>query len=264
MIKRKILDDISSGKWTFDVTAPKVFEALRESTDPSHMSLEDSSLTFLSAKRYLSIQLEVTNHSVPNDTDFTYITSNHKTESWQEAVTTIFPGSKLKVGDGKLVQMSIDYLLKVNPLLYSDIPKWIKHFVFLQEAPWLGASSPYTIGTIYLGEKIQNSNHIKLSESIVHEAGHQELFLINFYDRLVNSAADYNLVHSPLRGKDRPPIGRLHALIAIFRMHQLHKGTAMAEVFQDKFNATFSSFASNELTEFADSLIRKLQNQVNA
>ncbi len=99
----------------------------------------------------------------------------------------------------------------------------------------------------------------QLAVSLIHEMGHQELFLINLLDRLVNSDFDYNLVHAPFQGKERPPIGRLHSLFDFFRMIQFERSANLNCVrHEELYLETENSFENGELTFFARELIESI------
>ncbi len=99
-----------------------------------------------------------------------------------------------------------------------------------------------------------------LAVSIVHEMAHQELFLINVLDRLVEESADFSLVHAPFQGIVRPPIGRLHSLYALFRMVEFEKQSGLPnERHQQLIFDTIDSFQDFELTDFARQLVRAIE-----
>jgi hypothetical protein len=88
---------------------------------------------------------------------------------------------------------------------------------------------------------------------------HQELFLVNLVDRLVNSSSDYALAHAPLQGTERPPIGRLHSAHALFRMRGLQKRAGWAHAETDRLLAeTCRSFTGDDLTPLAEEIVAKV------
>lgn len=122
--------------------------------------------------------------------------------------------------------------------------------------PGLGTSFPQSFGTIYYGERVSEIEVEPLAISLSHELAHHELFLINLYDRLINPAFDKSLRFAPLQKKERPPIGRLHSLFALFRMIQTKVKTG-AEFANDlrMFHATEETFGNDELTPFAREMV---------
>ena len=96
--------------------------------------------------------------------------------------------------------------------------------------------------------------------SLVHELGHQELFLLNLVDRLIQASSDYTLAHAPYQGKLRPPIGRLHSAHALFRMIQFENGSnsSRQQRHQRLLNETIETFAESETTPFAWKLLHEV------
>lgn len=91
--------------------------------------------------------------------------------------------------------------------------------------------------------------------------GHQELFLINTLDRIVNHEFDFNMIHAPFQGRERPPIARMHSLFALYRMVQLERKSgisrgANSELMKENLNG----FSDGELTDFGSSIVSALQN----
>jgi hypothetical protein len=85
---------------------------------------------------------------------------------------------------------------------------------------------------------------------------HQELFLVNLLDRLVNEPWDYNQVHAPFQGIKRPPIGRLHSLWALYRMVQFQRSTGnVNQKHQNLLRQNVKAFEDQELTSFAKKLV---------
>ena len=68
---------------------------------------------------------------------------------------------------------------------------------------------------------------------------------------------DFNLVHAPFQKRARPPIGRLHAAHALFRMQQFEKlaGIKASTHHAVLMRETASTFAPGELTEVAKLLV---------
>lgn len=154
----------------------------------------------------------------------------------------------------------------LNKQIYSFILEFLEFIIILKNVPFRGASHPHFMGSIFL-----NSNSFydstELYNSLIHELAHQELFLINFIDRLVNKEFDYNLIHAPYQGMLRPPIGRLHSLHALYRMIQFNKMTPHPsknqELFISKFKENLKSFNISEMTEFACYLLSEVYEKFN-
>ena len=85
---------------------------------------------------------------------------------------------------------------------------------------------------------------------------HQELFLINLLDRLVNQPFDYNEVHAPFQGTKRPPIGRLHSMWALYRMVQFQKIQNEVDYkYRELLVKNVEAFEDQELTPFGKKLV---------
>ncbi len=118
------------------------------------------------------------------------------------------------------------------------------------------ASHPHLLGAIFLTSKIDFQDIYFLSKSIIHELAHYELFLINFFDRLILEPHDQSLMFSPFQGRERPPIGRLHSYWAVFRMIQF--SIACQKYKQedlDMLHATELTLSKEVLTPMAVKLI---------
>lgn len=140
------------------------------------------------------------------------------------------------------------------------LEKWVSSYLLLKSVSFRSASSPHAFGCIFFGENMDRLSHKDLAVSIVHEMAHQELFLFNVLDRLVQAEADFNLVHAPFQGVVRPPIGRLHSLYALFRMVEFEKQACLPyERHEQLVFSTIDSFQSFELTDFAKQLIQSIK-----
>lgn len=118
------------------------------------------------------------------------------------------------------------------------------------------ASHPHYFGLIFLGDKISEQSVSELSVSLIHEMAHQELFLINLLDRLVHEPFDYNEVHAPFQGMKRPPIARLHALWALYRMVQYESEIGISsDKHRNLLKQNVAAFEEMELTPLAMKLV---------
>ncbi|MBV34406.1 MAG: hypothetical protein CMP47_02950 [Rickettsiales bacterium] len=78
-------------------------------------------------------------------------------------------------------------------------------------------SIPKMLGAIFLNAEFFK-HELDTALSIIHETAHQELFLINMIDSLVEKCSQNEMVYSSLQKSERPPIGRLHSCHALYRM----------------------------------------------
>ena len=129
-------------------------------------------------------------------------------------------------------------------------------FIRVTSVNFRSASHPHIFGLILLGDGVLAQTAEHLAVSIVHEMAHQELFLVNLLDRLVNEPWDYNQVHAPFQGIKRPPIGRLHSLWALYRMVQFQRSTGnVNQKYQNLLRQNIEAFEDQELTSFAKKLV---------
>ncbi|MBX3020156.1 MAG: hypothetical protein KF799_00640 [Bdellovibrionales bacterium] len=140
------------------------------------------------------------------------------------------------------------------------LEKWISSYLLVENVSFRSASSPHAFGCIFFGKNMDRLDYKNLAVSVVHEMAHQELFLINVLDRLVEESADFSLVHAPFQGIVRPPIGRLHSLYALFRMVEFEKQSGLPhERHQQLIFDTIDSFQDFELTDFARQLVHTIK-----
>ena len=78
-------------------------------------------------------------------------------------------------------------------------------------------SSPKLFGTIFVNPGVVDFGVVELANSIVHEMGHQALFVETARDRLIPDEFT-KPVFSPFKNESRPAIAALHALVAMARM----------------------------------------------
>jgi hypothetical protein len=132
----------------------------------------------------------------------------------------------------------------------------ITGFIRVAGVNFRSASHPHIFGLILLGDGVLEQSTPQLAVSVVHEMAHQELFLVNLLDRLVNEPWDYNQVHAPFQGTKRPPIGRLHSLWALYRMVQFQRSIGnINQKHQDLLRQNVEAFEDQELTSFAKKLV---------
>lgn len=142
----------------------------------------------------------------------------------------------------------------------------ISGYYFIDNGVFRTASLPHALGLIFLSDKFWSLNEDEMVIAIAHEIGHQELFLINTIDRLVNSSHDKNMIYAPLQQKNRPPIGRLHSFFALFRMYEVSKKLKL-EIYIKKYRLlieqNYNSLAQDEFTSFGNELIHSIWNRVH-
>lgn len=141
----------------------------------------------------------------------------------------------------------------------SQFASAIQAIAPLGGADFGAASTPHLFGCIFVSQRWIEQPFEKRMTSLVHELAHQELFMVNLVDRLVNSSADYALAHAPLQGTMRPPIGRLHSAHALFRMRNFQREVGWESSESDRLLAdTCRTFQPGELTPLASELVNKV------
>lgn len=138
-------------------------------------------------------------------------------------------------------------------------------FVKFCSVGFRSSSNPHMIGVIFLTDKVNYTSVDEVALSIIHELGHQELFLINFFDKLTISGDQKLTVFSPYQGKPRPPIGRLHSLCAVYRMIQYSIYAKIEyQILLEQFWETTKTLNEGHVTNFGASLISVFEDYVNS
>lgn len=154
------------------------------------------------------------------------------------------------------LQKALAIVAHANPELSDLRESNITGFLRVTGVNFRSASHPHIYGLILFGDGVISQTAEQLAISVVHEMAHQELFLVNLLDRLVNEPWDYNQVHAPFQGIKRPPIGRLHSLWALYRMVQFqHSMGNVNKKYQDLLRQNVGAFEDQELTSFAKKLV---------
>lgn len=139
--------------------------------------------------------------------------------------------------------------------LYEWHTNFGRAFVVINDGNFRAASHPQVFGLIMLTPLFFKLSRTEQVLSIVHESAHQELFLLNLLDRLVLPEADLSMSYAPLQRKNRPPIGRLHATHALFRMClQQYRQTVQSQELIKLFKQSLLSLRTEELTSFGNYL----------
>lgn len=152
---------------------------------------------------------------------------------------------------------SWDELTQLDQSHGCEFGKVVSAMVPLEGSDFGAASTPRLLGCLFITRTWLELPFEKRMTSLVHELAHQELFVINLTDRLVNSDADFSLVHAPLQGAMRPPIGRLHAAHALYRMRQFQRRVGWpCQESERLLEETCGTFAQGDLTPFAAELVK--------
>lgn len=244
----QILVRIAAGDWASPLLFPLLISDLKKRLNSSFTTVTSSSLEFYGHGRE-DIGSDRFVHKFPDrflKTAFgSHVTIGTFSDSQKSAITAAQTSACNLWPETRPCITNVDYFVRVLKLSA------------------LGASHPHAMGTIFYGDALMSATTEQLQLSIVHELGHQELFLINLVDRLVAPGQDSVERLSPLQQKHRPTIGRLHALAALARMIRIQiKARRSTKILHHKFAATAQTFAASDLTSFGMKLVTAYEQSV--
>lgn len=259
-----VLDNLSTGKWSFELLGPHFRSSLIRRVEKMYSfdaaklhNLPILGLTLLAYRK---------SKGLFQTTDFTKIVNSRLGSPnirtvWSDLSETIYSSAiPSNFTDSEIEKLSAAERLISNSwkTAYDLQKNWITSYARLENVHFRSGSHPHAFGCLFFGERIQAMSELELATSIIHEMAHQELFLINLVDRLIEEDFDFNMVHAPFQGKKRPPIGRLHSLYALFRMIQFQRCVGLTpSKYENLFLETTKSFSSSELTPFGQQLVQQ-------
>jgi hypothetical protein len=259
VVLKRILDQLRSGRWVTEEIAEEFRISLVSRV--KHLGLNSTEtlpLPFLAAIAYRRASSEPRECGVgPQRIEAVGDGSVEWVEFWTAAVGNIHQRARFSPAnesDRQRLSEAMTTISKYAPATATEVNKRISYVCPFSSEEFRSASHPHYFGAIFarLDRTPQD-----LALSIVHEMAHQELFLLNLLDRLVNAPFDYHLVHAPYQERDRPPIGRLHSAHALFRMVQFERecGSPFLERHRRILGDTANAFLSQELTGFSKELV---------
>lgn len=258
-----IVQRLSGGAWLFDDLAPPFLKKIASS----------ARLSFLDGRAVPSYVATLTYYRVLPEPDVLEALASGAFSGrapsclgtrpvWSrlsQSVTDKSSPAELNAEQQTALLNSWTELANLDPSYGHQFAGVVKAMVPLDDSGFGAASSPHLFGCIFITRQWLAQSLEKRMTSLVHELAHQELFLVNLVDRLVNSSSDYSLAHAPYQGTQRPPIGRLHSAHALFRMRNLQKQVGWKHDETDRVLAeTCRSFTSEELTPLAAELVEKV------
>lgn len=256
------LSAIEKGEWTFDVLAPQFEAALIKRVQGRNPSLSNEmrSLMEWTLLAYQTPSPDAQDRIMSEDL---FIDPARQPETIQRALSKLaestIDGAQVSTfteGEKKRIRRAIQLIQLSSPQTWRAFERWITHFLKFENVPFRSASHPHAFGCIFLNPRLELMSDLELSTSIVHEMGHQDLFLLNIIDRLIQVPADYKLAHAPFQERMRPPIGRLHSYFALFRMIQFQDQNALdSNHYRNLFEQTRTTFADDELTPFGFQIV---------
>jgi hypothetical protein len=262
-LKDLALNTIESGGWTFDDLAPRFRSALLrrivDAQDGQLSEIERRSLMTLTllayepgiSRRWRGLDEQSTFLPLPSDKESSVVA-----RKLAEKVSIGGLPSALTSEDMNLIVRAETFLKDIAPHTFALKERWVRSYMKLENVGFRSASHPHAFGCIFFGSRIREFSEKEVAVSVVHEMAHQELFLFNLLDRLVESEADFKLVHAPFQGIVRPTIGRLHSLYALYRMVEFEQQASISsDRHADLLFATAETFTPGDLTEYGAKLV---------
>jgi hypothetical protein len=262
-LKDLALKTIETGGWTFEELAHRFHSALMrrigDAQDGLTAALEHRSLMELTLRAYDS--------GIPRswqgfDVSGRFLIPSEGTDHFlvaskiAEKVSEGGRPSSFTSEDLSLIVKAERFLSEIAPRTFALKDRWVNSYMKLEDVGFRSGSHPHAFGCIFFGERIKEFTAQEVAVSMVHEMAHQELFLFNLLDRLVEAEADFKLVHAPFQGTVRPTIGRLHSLYALFRMVEFEKQAGLrSDRHADLLFATAATFEPGDLTEYGKKLV---------
>lgn len=252
----RILSELEEGHWTLKSIAPSFRRRLKAETNTQ---LQETSISEMCMGFYGKVspqQIVIPNFKKELDVPRT---STDARELIEKTFVSDYPGSGLAAFETEIsekLQAALSLIKTKDVCLSLLLNELIAAFVRVKSVNFRSASHPQIFGLILIGDGASELTAKQLAVSVVHELAHQELFLINLLDRLVNQPFDYNEVHAPFQGTKRPPIGRLHSMWALYRMVQFQKIQNEVDYkYRELLVKNVEAFEDQELTPFGKKLV---------
>lgn len=253
----RILSELDEGHWTLNSIAPSFRRRLKAETNTE---LQETSISALCMGFYGKVRpQQIVIPKLKKELDVPK-TSPEVRELIEKTFVSDYPGSGLaafETENSEKLQAALSLIEMKDPVLSLLLSEFVPAFVRVKSVNFRSASHPQIFGLILIGDGASELTAKQLAVSVVHELAHQELFLINLLDRLVNQAFDYNEVHAPFQGTKRPPIGRLHSMWALYRMVQFQKiqNEEVDHKYRELLVKNVEAFEDQELTPFGKKLV---------
>ncbi len=252
----RILSELEDGKWTLASIAPSFRRSLAAEMKTQ---LQEKSLSELCMGFYGKVRSQ--DIFIPSERkEFDAAKVSAEVRSLIEATfASDYPGASLTSFESEIsqrLQAAVELIRRSDAGISALLNDLVAAFVRVRSVNFRSASHPQIFGLILIGDGALELTAKQLAVSIVHELAHQELFLINLLDRLVNQPFDYNEVHAPFQGTKRPPIGRLHSMWALYRMVQFQEiQSEVDQKYCELLQKNVEAFEDEELTSFGKKLV---------
>lgn len=217
-LSQRVLSELENGEWCIQSIAPSFRRRLEAGLqlDPSTKSLSAMCMGYygkIHPNHILIPHLSETVEPMQLSADAKALIEATFVKEYERSRVCEF-----EVETREKLEQAFKIIESANRNLSSLRKSTITGFLRVSGVNFRSASHPHIFGLILLGDGVREQTAQDLAVSVVHEMAHQELFLVNLLDRLVNEPWDYNQVHAPFQGMKRPPIGRLHSMWALYRM----------------------------------------------
>lgn len=248
--KELILNILKEGDWCFETLSPHVLEIVQIQNNSFAFPVNSLKNNLIFYYNKIISPFESLFYCNINNVEFNTLLVSKINKS------SII--SSFSVLEQQKIRDSLEYIKTIK----SGHSKFIEELSFVKmiSSDFKSASNPHFTGVIFLTNQLNFSNNIEVTRSIVHELAHNELFLINFYDRLILDNFDNELSYSPYQKTNRPPLGRLHSMWALFRMIQYDKivGKSVHDEF-DLFKSTDLTLKNDIMSDYGKSLIKTIR-----
>lgn len=257
-LKLEIKSELESGSWAVRDLADRFRHSLAHSLGrmESRHNLTELSLAFYRRYDLSQVTLAVPDKGLKSCLKTECPSASIAIEKvmcadYLECFLSRFPSAEVDK-----IERAVAFIKDADLELHRLIDDSISMFIRLSSARFRSASHPHLFGSILIGDGVDKQSAEEIAVSIVHEFAHQELFLVNLIDRLVNREFDFNEIHAPFQGRARPPIGRLHSMWALYRMVQFQKISGKVdESHRQLLSRSVKSFQAGELTKMASDLV---------
>ncbi len=264
MISYLIQNQLEMGNWVVG----GISDHLKLQLSKHHSTVElDPGLTSRSLAYYKRLNLtDVTIQSVTKGIDDLAL-SNIAKSAINSILEREVRGAQISAGfsipEREHLKLAFRFIRENDNPLSLLLNKLIETFFKAENVHFRSASHPHLMGSIILSAKAIEQTTDQLAVSIIHEMAHQELYMLNLIDRLVVRKFDYNEIHAPFQGRNRPPIGRLHSMWALHRMLQFERKIGVnLEKHANLLKQNCKAFEVKELTEFGKILVSIAEKQV--
>ncbi len=261
IITNKVLDVISKGEWGHDLIAPQFKRKLKQ-----ELSSSDDSLLSLSAQRYLDLNIKFNPQPDPESLSFFHMGQGMREDAVLGLSRSISPEALLAEftsEDRMLINKALSLIQRTWLEAYTSTISTFELLILLDKVSFRSGSTARAYGAVFLGMPFRAFSEGEAATALVHELAHHELFLVNLLDRLVVESQDNRLEYAPLQGVQRPPIGRLHSLYALFRMLEFKVRTnSFDPLLKQKFDQTYLSLRG-DLTPFGLALVEICKERVD-